>query len=113
MADAIYQPNTMETFHKHIFLWWKSRGVIYSFYNDFNGEGGFQGWWTDLYKRAQKFRDDLGLKPQQASVNPKAEQKIRENGNFQPFSDYDDCLMLLIRGVIKYNCMRGSQEVCE
>ena len=97
---------------KHIFAWWKKRGVIYSFSKDFNDPGSFQTYWKQLFKLCQPFRSDLGTLPNRAAVDPNAERKIRAADLYRPFENYNDCLKLLVRGVIKYNCMRGANEVC-
>ena len=78
---------------------------------DFNRAGGFQAFYKDLYNEAQKIRSDLGMKPMQAAVDPEAEVKIRKNGNYKPFENYDDCLKLLIRSTLKYAALRGNSEV--
>jgi hypothetical protein len=105
------QPNTVQTFHKHFFAFLKRKGVIYSFKHDFNDEGGFHAWWNEVYALSQPFRKDIGNKPLQAAVDPNAEAKIRENGNYKPFSNHDDCLKLLVRATLKYNALRGASEV--
>ena len=105
------QPNTVQTFHKHFFAFLKRKGVFYSFKHDFNDEGGFQAWWSEVYSLAQPFRKDIGNKPLQAAVDPDAEQKIRTNGNYDPFNNHDDCLKLLVRSTLKYNALRGASEV--
>jgi hypothetical protein len=89
----------------------KRKGVYYSFKYDFNAEGGFQAWWSDVYRNAQSFRKDLGNKPLQAAVDPDAEKKIRMNGNYDPYNNHDDCLKLLVRCTLKYNALRGASEV--
>jgi hypothetical protein len=111
-ADALHQPNTTETFHKHVFAFLHRKGVVYSFTNDFNGPGSFQAWWTNAYAEAQSFRSNIGCKPMQAAVDPNAEQKIRDHQHlYDPFNNHYDCLKLLIRQVIKYNALRGAGEV--
>lgn len=110
-ANAIHQPNSTATFHKHIFSYLKKRGIVFSAKNDFNCVGGFQAFYVKLFELASKVRLDFGNKPQQAAVDPEAELKIRQSNKYQPFVNHTDCLYLLIRAVMKIGCLRGSTEV--
>lgn len=112
MAEALKQPNTMKTFHKQIFAVFHQKGILFRFAHDFNDAGGFHAWWNELYGLAQKFRSDLGNKPFQAAVDPDAEAKIRQLGNYVPLNNHSHCLKLLIRATSKYGALRGSTEVC-
>ena len=111
IANALYQPNTLQTFWKHIFSWFSRNGVVYKASKDFNGEGGFQAFYKNLYASCELLRMDLGRKPMQASVDLSAEHKIRKFGNFKPMHDYDDCMMLLMHYTLKNFQMRASKEV--
>ena len=110
-AEALKQPNSNKTFHKQFFSVFHQKGILYSFAYDFNDTGGFQAWWNEIYGLAQKFRSDLGNKPNQAAVDPDAEAKIRQLGKYDPFNNYNDCLKLLIRFTLKNGALRGSSEV--
>ena len=101
----------MKTFHKMVFAVFNSKGILYKFAQDFNEAGGFHAWWNEIYGLAQSFRPDLGNKPNQAAVDPDAEAKIRQLGNYDPFNNYNHCLKLLIRTTCKIGALRGSSEV--
>ena len=108
---ALKQPNTVKTLHKKLFSYLHQKGVLYSFAKDFKNPGGFQAWWNEIYSLGQEFRSDLWNKPNQAAVDPNAEAKIRQYGNYHPFTSHTDCLKLLIRSTLKYGSLRGSSEV--
>ena len=86
---------------------------MYSLERDFNGKGGFQAYWLNIYGLAQVFRKDLGKKPKQAAVDHDAEWKIRNYGNYKPFESYDDCIELLVHNVLKLGAGRSSEvSIC-
>ena len=60
---SLYQPNANHQFHKHIFAYLATQGVMYRKGTDFNGQGGFQAYWKDIYDLASTFCSDLGKKP--------------------------------------------------
>ena len=47
-------------FHKHIFAYLRTQGIMYLLERDFNGKGGFQAYWLNIYGLGQVFRKDLG-----------------------------------------------------
>jgi len=111
-ANALCQPNTTQTFFKHIFSCFSNSSVIYKLQDkEFHKTGGFQAYWKTAFEDAAPFRKDLGKKPTQAAVDYNAEAKIRENGNYSPFTNYDDCIDLLARSIMTTFALRGRREV--
>ena len=94
---------------KHLFVYFNSKGIVYKAGSDFSGEGGYQAVYMKIYALALPFRSDLGNKPNQAAVDPNAEQKIRACAELDPFKNSYDLLFLLARGITKYMCLRGRE----
>lgn len=104
-------PKFMSSIYKHIFAYLKENGVIYEKGKDFNGKGGFHGFWKEIYRLATSFRTDLGKKPNKAAVDHNAEYKIRccANPPYDPYNNYKDCLELLIHYTLKLAHGRGGE----
>ena len=107
--DALYQPTVTLQFYKHVFAYLSSHGVLYRNKGDFNGMGGFQAFWADLYSEAGLVRGDLGREPMKAVVDHNAEWKIKKYGNYRPFEVYDDCVDLLVHYVLKLMHGRATE----
>ena len=93
--------------HKHLLVYFNRKGIVYKAGCDFSGEGGYQAVYMKIYALALPFRSDLGNKPNQAAVDPNAEQKIRACAELDPFKNSYDLLFVLARGITKYMCLHG------
>ena len=110
-ADATYQPNTVLTIHKRINSVFCQEGIQYSLHSDFEGMGGFRAFWKKRFEEALKYCSGIGSVPFCAHFDPDSNRKIRDNGNFRLYNDYNDCLALVYYYVTEAFSLRGRMEV--
>ena len=116
-ANACYQPNVSALFHRQLFKYFHDEGLMFSLANDFNYKGGFQAYWTELFKLVKEKRQEFGELPNKAFFDPQADYKIRHNANppYTPFElsrkGYDDCMDLMAHYTCVDFCLRGATEV--
>ena len=116
-ANCCYQPNVTGLFHRHLFKYFHDQGIAYSLGCDFNFDGGFQSYWTELFKLCKEKRpDDFGERPNKAAFDVDADYKIRNTADppFTPYQltkkGYEDCLMLFCHYTCVNYCLRGGTE---
>jgi hypothetical protein len=111
-ADALHQPNTTETFHKHVLHFSIARVLFIplpmTLMDLVHSRHGGQM----LMLKHSPFVQILDVNQCKQQLISMLNKKIRDHQHlYDPFNNHYDCLKLLIRQVIKYNALRGAGEV--
>ena len=116
-AMACYQPNVTSLFHRHLFKYFHDEDIMFSQAKDFNFQGGFQAYWTELFTMVKHHRPDFGELPNKACFDIAADFKIRNNAvpPYTPYEltkkGYEDCMELMAHYACVSYCLRGATEV--
>ena len=109
-----FQSTTWETMLKTLFSYFGEHGVLYKFPGDFmNVRGSFTALLDHKFKEIAKKRIDFGSLPNRSAVDLDSLQKIEtaiKEGKINPYSDYDDLIMLINFLVGVQFMLRGRAE---
>ena len=109
---AVYKPNTLDVMYKRIFAALKSLGVIaFSLSHSFNEAGGFKNFWNIIMGKCKALDDSYNHRSRDSQFDPDADEKIRNNKRWNPWENYQDCIVLLTHYVLRNFMLRGRKEV--
>jgi hypothetical protein len=111
--NAIHQPNTTETFLKHVFRLMREQGIQYGQADIKNLPGSYAAYLAKQWQGILKLRTDFGNKPNQATtVMDDVEKLANADPPLRPFDDFDDLLSMVLWSVSKVLTFRAGLEVC-
>ena len=97
---------------KRIFAALKSLGVIaFSHTLSFNEAGGFKNFWQIVMSKCKALDETYNHRSRDSQFDPDADEKIRKNKKWNPWENYQDCIVLLTHYILRNFMLRGRKEV--
>jgi hypothetical protein len=106
--NGVYQPNSTDTFLKHVFRVFREQGIQYMQSDIRNIPGSYAAYLAKKWEETLKVRSDFANKPMQATTVMDDVEKLQHaDPPLDPFRNYNDLLVLVL-----WLFFKGNQSSC-